>query len=90
MPFLDTALKAAQKVGLGRERVLLMGDERGHGLTHWADVNAEKAWIKPKRTIVDPKKDLAYLVYSSVSILWSCVRTSADEGSREPQVCRKV
>lgn len=67
VPFLDSALKAAQQAGLPKDRVLLMGDEKGHGLRHWGEVTAEKAWVKPGRTKVDPKKDLAYLVYSSVS-----------------------
>jgi hypothetical protein len=49
--------------------VWLMGEERdatGRHL-HWTDISADKAWLKPKRPAIDPAKDLAYLVYSSVS-----------------------
>lgn len=65
-PFLEASLKAADKVGLSRDMVLLMGDGRDQRFTHWTDVTAQGAWFAPKKTPLDPKKDLAYLVYSSV------------------------
>ena len=63
---LDAALQAADKAGLPRDRVLLMGDGRHQGFRHWTDVTAKGAWLAPKKTPVDATKDLAYLVYSSV------------------------
>ena len=72
-PVLDLALKAADGVGLSRDRVLLMGDARDSRFKHWTDLTAKDAWFKPKRTTVNPKKDLAYLVYSSVSFTLAVV-----------------
>jgi acyl-CoA synthetase (AMP-forming)/AMP-acid ligase II len=68
-PFLAAAVKAAQKAQIPLERVILMGDGRDETgkHRHWTDITAQEAWLKPKRTAVDPTKDLAYLVYSSVS-----------------------
>ncbi|GAB0134331.1 hypothetical protein EsDP_00002708 [Epichloe bromicola] len=66
-PFLKTAVDAAQKAGIPLDRVILMGvekDESGQH-KHWRDVTAKSAWFQPKKTALDPKKDLAYLVYSS-------------------------
>lgn len=67
-PFLPQACKAAQLAGLPLERVLLLGQERDESgkFTHWRDVTAKGAWVTPRKTPVDSKKDLAYLVYSSV------------------------
>ncbi|KHO00638.1 4-coumarate-CoA ligase 2 [Metarhizium album ARSEF 1941] len=66
-PFLETAVKAARKVHIPLERVILMGDGRdgAGGHKHWTEITAKGAWFQPKRTVLDPKKDLAYLVYSS-------------------------
>ena len=66
-PFLDASRKAAQIAGLPEERIILLGEGRDSRFKHWTDITAEKAWIKPKKPAIDPKKDLAYLVYSSVS-----------------------
>ncbi|KAG6113456.1 hypothetical protein E4U31_000690 [Claviceps sp. LM219 group G6] len=66
-PFLNKAVEAAQKAGIPLDRVLLMGhgtDASGK-YRHWRDVTAKGAWMQPRKTVVDPKKDLAYLVYSS-------------------------
>ena len=69
MPFLKTAVEAAQKAGMPLDRVILMGDEKDESgkHRHWRDVTAKGAWFQPSKTALDPKKDLAYLVYSSVS-----------------------
>ena len=64
-PFLPAALQAAERVGIPRDRILLMGDGRAEGFLHWTDVTAKGAWLAPKRPRVDPE-DIAYLVYSSV------------------------
>lgn len=68
-PFLKTAVEAAQKAKIPLERVILMGDGRDESgkHKHWTEITAQGAWFQPKRTALDPKKDLAYLVYSSVS-----------------------
>ena len=68
-PFLPAALQAAAKAGLAPENVLLLGDGRDEtGVhAHWTDITAKDAWLQPSKTKIDPKKDLAYLVYSSVS-----------------------
>ncbi|PHH87828.1 hypothetical protein CDD83_8362 [Cordyceps sp. RAO-2017] len=65
--FLQSARRAAQDVGLPLDRVFLLGrdrDESGQHL-HWTDITAADARVQPSQTAVDPKKDLAYLVYSS-------------------------
>lgn len=69
MPLLQTAFKAADLAGLARDRVILLGDSKDdEGVTkHWSDITDQGAWLSPKRPKIDPKKDLAYLVYSSVS-----------------------
>lgn len=68
LPFLQTALQAARTAKIPLDRVWLMGGERHEKFTHWTDITARGAWIKPKKTAIpDPTNDLAYLVYSSVS-----------------------
>lgn len=69
--FLQTALKAAELAGLKNEMVFLLGDEKDEAgkLKHWTDITDKGAWFSPKKPAIDVKKDLAYLVYSSVSHL---------------------
>ncbi|KAG5949635.1 hypothetical protein E4U53_005796, partial [Claviceps sorghi] len=66
-PFLKTAVAAAQKARIPLDRVILMGDGKDESgkHRHWRDVTAKGAWFQPRKTVLDPKKDLAYLVYSS-------------------------
>ncbi|KAL7947308.1 hypothetical protein V8C42DRAFT_282924 [Trichoderma barbatum] len=66
-PFLEAARKAAALANLSADRVLLLGDGRDEtGVhRHWADITAKGAKVQPQRARIDPKKDLAYLVYSS-------------------------
>jgi 4-coumarate--CoA ligase len=63
--FLPTATQAAAAVGLPEANILLLGAERDARFRHWTDITAKDAWIQPKKTPVDPQKDLAFLVYSS-------------------------
>lgn len=72
-PFLEAARKAAALANLPADRVLLLGDGRDEtGVhRHWTEITAKGAKVQPQRARVDPKKDLAYLVYSSVSVLMS-------------------
>ncbi|KAG5976206.1 hypothetical protein E4U55_007434 [Claviceps digitariae] len=67
MPFLKTAVEAANKAGISLDRVILMGEgkDKSGKHRHWRNVTAKGAWFQPKKTALDPKKDLAYLVYSS-------------------------
>jgi 4-coumarate--CoA ligase len=66
-PFLSVAIDAANKAKLPLDRVFLMGAERDESgkFRHWTEITAKGAWITPKKTAIRPKKDLAYLVYSS-------------------------
>ncbi|POR34527.1 Putative 4-coumarate--CoA ligase 1 [Tolypocladium paradoxum] len=65
--FLPATRAAAQRVGLPLDRIILMGDARDESgeHRHWTDIHATGARIQPGKTALDPKKDLAYLVYSS-------------------------
>ncbi|KAG6006518.1 hypothetical protein E4U21_006972, partial [Claviceps maximensis] len=66
-PFLKAAVQAAHKAGIPSDRVILMGDgkDKSGKHRHWRDVTARGASLQPTKTTLDPKKDLAYLVYSS-------------------------
>lgn len=69
-PFLPIALKAAALANLPADRVLLLGngrDETG-AHRHWTEITAKGAKYPPQRPTLDSKKDLAYLVYSSVGV----------------------
>lgn len=72
-PFLEVARKAAALAGLPVDRILLLGDGRDEtGVhRHWTDITARGASVQPQKAAIDPKKDLAYLVYSSVSVALS-------------------
>ncbi|KAL5091033.1 hypothetical protein Trisim1_003348 [Trichoderma cf. simile WF8] len=65
--FLQAARKAAALAGLPEDRILLMGDGRDEtGVhRHWSDITAKGAKVQPQKANIDPRKDLAYLVYSS-------------------------
>ncbi|KAF4122932.1 Acyl-CoA synthetase (AMP-forming)/AMP-acid ligase II [Geosmithia morbida] len=65
VPYLDAALEAARDANLSQDRIILIGDSLHEGFKHWTDITAKSAWFTPTKTPVDPKKDLAYLVYSS-------------------------
>ncbi|GAO19501.1 uncharacterized protein UV8b_06599 [Ustilaginoidea virens] len=66
-PFLAVAVQAARKSGIPLERVILIGDGKDEAgkHRHWTDITAKGAWIQPAKADLDPKKDLAYLIYSS-------------------------
>ncbi|KAH0551150.1 hypothetical protein GP486_007514, partial [Trichoglossum hirsutum] len=66
-PFLDIARKAAAKVGLREDRIILLGDQRdptGRFKHFSAMIDASKTRVL-QRTKLDPDGDLAFLVYSS-------------------------
>lgn len=62
---LDIAVKAAQEVGLPKDRIILLGDEKQDGFKHFSDIMARSREATGQRTKLDPTKDLAFLVYSS-------------------------
>ncbi|KAF2134674.1 acetyl-CoA synthetase-like protein [Dothidotthia symphoricarpi CBS 119687] len=64
--FLDTALKAAAKVGIDRNRVILLGAEKdtSHRVKHWTHIRKTSGATHYGRRKADPE-DLAFLAYSS-------------------------
>ena len=66
-PFLSVAQQAAKEVGIPEERIILIGDERDktHKFKHFTSIRNTAGTSRYRRTKIDPKKDLAFLVYSS-------------------------
>jgi long-subunit acyl-CoA synthetase (AMP-forming) len=66
-PFLDTARKACKEAGIEEDRIILLGDQRDETakFKHFLNVRNISGATRYRRTKVDPKKDLAFLVYSS-------------------------
>ena len=62
---LETAKKAAQKIGLPEDRIILIGSTGHPTVQHFTDISIHSEASKLQRTKIDPKKDLAFLVYSS-------------------------
>ncbi|KAI4706676.1 hypothetical protein J4E89_008743 [Alternaria sp. Ai002NY15] len=61
---LEVACEAASKVGLPLDRILLVGDGKTSGsVRHFSSLKS--ASVSMNRVKIDPKEDLAYLVYSS-------------------------
>ncbi|KAI9814824.1 MAG: hypothetical protein M1827_003090 [Pycnora praestabilis] len=66
-PFLVTAKQAAKQAGLPEERIILMGDERDSEMRfkHFSSIRNTSGATRYRRAKVNPKEDLAFLVYSS-------------------------
>ena len=66
-PFLEVALRAAEKSGIPKDRVILLGAERdeGHVVKHWTNIKKTSGATRYRRRKIDPDKDLAALAYSS-------------------------
>jgi long-subunit acyl-CoA synthetase (AMP-forming) len=66
-PFLKHACAAARKAGIADNRVILMGDERDETgrFKHFTDIKCSRGISRYRKATIDPKKDLAFLVYSS-------------------------
>ena len=66
-PFLPVARKAAQAAGIPDNRIILIGDEKdpSHKFKHFTAIRNLAGTNRYRRVIVDPQKDLAFLVYSS-------------------------
>ncbi|KAK1769742.1 hypothetical protein QBC33DRAFT_531838 [Phialemonium atrogriseum] len=66
-PFLETARKAAKSAGIPGNRIILIGDRRDETgkFRHFCSIRSTSytGWYAKAR--IDPKKDLALLVYSS-------------------------
>lgn len=68
--FLQSAIAACKKVGIDEDRIILMGDERDetHKFKHFSAIRNLAGTSRYRKTKVDPKKDLAFLVYSSGTV----------------------
>ncbi|KAH7081375.1 hypothetical protein BKA63DRAFT_207176 [Paraphoma chrysanthemicola] len=64
--FLDTALKAAQKVGIPHDRVILLGADKdpSHRVKHWSNIRKTSGALRYRRRRAKPE-DLAFLAFSS-------------------------
>lgn len=67
VPNLPVARAAAAKVGIPENRIILMGDDRDpkHKFKHFSSIRNTAGTSRYRRIKADPKKDLAFLVYSS-------------------------
>lgn len=67
MSVLKVAEEAAQKAGISRDRVMLIGDERHpeNRVKHFTSIRNISGATRFRKTKIDPRKDLAFLVYSS-------------------------
>ncbi|KUJ22641.1 acetyl-CoA synthetase-like protein [Mollisia scopiformis] len=66
-PFLQTALEACKKAGIEEDRIILIGDEKDETakFKHFTNVRNISGATRFRKAKIDPKKDLAFLVYSS-------------------------
>ncbi|RFU31232.1 hypothetical protein B7463_g5118, partial [Scytalidium lignicola] len=65
--FLKVACEACKKVGIPENRIILIGDERDETarFKHFTAIRNLSGTSRYRKTKLDPKKDLAFLVYSS-------------------------
>ena len=66
-PFLAVAQETAKRVGIPEDRIILIGDERDESrrFKHFTAIRNLAGTSRYRRTKLNPKKDLAFLVYSS-------------------------
>ncbi|KAK3167775.1 hypothetical protein OEA41_004221 [Lepraria neglecta] len=66
-PFHKTAIEAAKQVGIPQNRIILMGDERDESFTFkkFTSIRPISRTQRSRRVKMNPKEDLAFLVYSS-------------------------
>ena len=66
-PFLKAAQKACKIAGIDDDRIILIGDERDETarFKHFTSLRNISGASRYRKTKIDPKKDLAFLVYSS-------------------------
>lgn len=67
LPQLEVVQAAARSVGIPEDRIILMGDEtdKTRAFKHFRSIRNTSETSKYRRSKIDPKKDLAFLVYSS-------------------------
>lgn len=67
LPFLEAAQAAAKKAGISDQRIILIGDQRDptFRFQHFTNVRNLSGATRYRRVTVDPKKTVAFLVYSS-------------------------
>ena len=67
LQFLPNALKAAEKSGIPKDRILLLGEARDkdHRVKHWSNIRKTSGALRYRRRQLHPDNDLAFLVYSS-------------------------
>lgn len=67
LTYLSIAREAASRAGLPESRIILLGDERDKTgrVIHWSQMRSARYTYIFSRTAIEPKKDLAFLVYSS-------------------------
>lgn len=67
LPYLKTVQAAAQSIGLGNERIILIGGKsqgRVYGVRHFRDI-LDKQTTSPRSVAEDPVNETAFLIYSS-------------------------
>ncbi|CBY02307.1 hypothetical protein IAQ61_006892 [Plenodomus lingam] len=64
--FIETALTAAEKVGIKRDRVILLGKDKdkNHRVKHWTNIRKTSGALRYRRKKAKPE-DLSFLAYSS-------------------------
>lgn len=64
---LRIAQEAAERAGIPVNRIILLGDEKDESMTfkHFRSILNAAGTSRYRRTKLDPKKDLAFIVYSS-------------------------
>lgn len=67
LPLLDVATKAAKQVGIPEDRIILLGDAKDplRKYEHFQSIRNLSQISRFRRSKIDPKEDLAFLVYSS-------------------------
>ncbi|CZT08566.1 probable 4-coumarate-CoA ligase 2 [Rhynchosporium graminicola] len=66
-PFLEIAQEACKKAGIDEDRIILIGDEKDETakFKHFTNIRNISGATRFRKAKIDPKKDLAFLVYSS-------------------------
>lgn len=66
-PFLSTAREACKKAGIDEDRIILMGEEKDETfrIKHFSAIKNLAGTSRYRKVKINPKKDLAFLVYSS-------------------------
>lgn len=63
---LGRAKEAAGEVGISNERVILLGDGKNEEVRNWREVMDRSRMPEVRKTRIEPNRDTAFIVYSSV------------------------